>query len=266
LNDIDTYLSIAADVTAIGALVFGARQFRDARRTIASLGIVSNQMEATERTTKTLLTGIEHGISTRALGNFPAYHDEIVNVLKAATNKITICCDLLGYGMCTDPEVFQGYISILQHKSVDMPVRIVYLSDDMLRSVLYDQLTEPEWQQWRDATRDGIKALLLENKEVVPVPELSIEEFTSALLVAQSRLRRRLDPDVRNVQLTQTDHILPLYFWIADRTAAVVALTKFDGGVKEVGFRTSDRNMIDSLIGIYDRYALTKHTAGLRAG
>jgi len=254
LGNPDTYLALAADLTAAGALAFGAKQFRDARRTIASLGAVSAQMSVTENATKDLLTGIKHGISTRALGNFPEYNKEIVDVLNAATEEITICCDLLGYGMCTTPDVFREYLSVLQHKSIEMPVRIAYLADDTLRSVLREQLAGPEWSAWRDTARSGIDDLIDGDGAGIPMSELSVEDFTSALLSAQSRLRRTLDPDERDIQLTQIRDVVPLYFWIADRTAAVVALTRFDGGVKEVGFRTLDRDMIASLIGIYERY------------
>src|ERR1051325_10025570 len=55
------------------------------------------------------LENIQDGLSTRYLGNYPAFFRQIVKVVGSAQKNLVIVCDFPAYGSFSEPSTFEDY-------------------------------------------------------------------------------------------------------------------------------------------------------------
>ncbi|HET7454695.1 MAG TPA: hypothetical protein VFJ76_04160 [Solirubrobacterales bacterium] len=246
----DAFLATAAVLVGIAALAFASKQYFDARATLDSLETSTSSLDDVSGR----LEAVQQSISTRMVGNFPEFIEEIVDVLKGARKEVWILCDIPGYGMISSPAFFPRYLEQIQIKSLRMPVHMVTsrgpLADNARR-----RINQSGWEAYSRRYEEGIRAMMEQyHDDAEPVDELTCDRYVECLNEAQEKIVRRMDPETRNVHVTDTNSIVPLLFWVADGVDAVFALTSYTKQAREVGFRTSDRGLIQALIGICNRY------------
>jgi hypothetical protein len=226
----------------LGALgvVFAVIQFVDARRTIDSVKTVGVRLAGSTRK-------LEQQLSTRHVGVFPTFLPKIVELLADADESIVVFCDYPAYGEFSAPEAFADYLRVLKEKAGK--VSLLCLDTTPRRKLAMEQMGD--WDTWRSRNetrlRDYLSARDYRGPE--PIPQ---ETFLDLLASRDADLLTRgLDAATR--WTTTLD--MPLYFWIVDGEEAVFALATFGEDALEVGFKTSDGELIHALEGIFERYS-----------
>ena len=76
---------------------------------------------------------ITDSISTRYIGEFPDFIEQINDLLSEAKEEIIIMTDVLGYGMYSNPEGFHKYLSIIEKKaSEECSIKFVVYNKSLL--------------------------------------------------------------------------------------------------------------------------------------
>jgi hypothetical protein len=247
---IDAVLAVIAVLVGVVALAFASKQYFDARATLVSLQESTSYLNGVTRS----LNDVQQSISTRTVGDFPDFLEEIVKMLEGAKKEIWICCDLPGYGMISSPELFSRYLEQIQIKSLRIPIHLVTSIrpwiDDLRR-----RINEVGWNAYSREYEVGVQGLMDQyHPGLESIADLSCERYVERLEEAQEKIVRSLDPDTRKIDVTDTGSIVPMQFWVVDGTDAVFALARYTKQAREVGFRTSDRGLIHALIGICSKY------------
>jgi hypothetical protein len=211
---------------------------------------------------KKILSELQGELETHYIGKFPDFMPNIVDVIQGATKELTIFCDLPAYGVVSNPLWHIKYREALQLKLEDqaVKVRILHLDRPARRALLQAQFGDI----WHSNPK--VKAFLERYDRDVRV--VTKEEFMD---LVEGEQRKALDAyrivrTRRDVTTTETNAIMPMYFWIADRHQAVFALTQFERGAHEVAFRTTSENLTKAMGGIYKRYlAEAQRASGLAA-
>jgi hypothetical protein len=108
-----------------------------------------------------------------------------------------------------------------------------------------------EWAEWWSENEDKIRKYLSARKASASYETLLQEGFVDLLTEGDANT---LDGEFGKANRWTTTLVMPLYFWIVDDRKAVFALAPFMEDALEVGFRTSDGELIRALRGIFDRY------------
>ncbi|HET9677654.1 MAG TPA: hypothetical protein VFP21_09140 [Solirubrobacterales bacterium] len=247
---IDAILAVIAVLVGVIALVFASKQYFDARVTLEKLADSTSSLDGVSRS----LSHVQQSISTRTIGDFPDFLEEITKVLGGAEKEVWICCDVPGYGLISSPKLFFRYLEQLQVKSLRVPIHMVTSQGPLLED-LRRRIHEVGWDAYSSKYAEGITEMM-ERYHLGPesMLELSGEKYVELLGEAQGKIVRSLDPDTRKIDVTDTNSIVPLQFWVVDGTDAVFALARYTKQAREVGFRTSDRGLIQALIGICGKY------------
>jgi hypothetical protein len=196
---------------------------------IPSLGFAAIQFYVASDTIEKLVE-LESKLSTRRLDEAPYFMPEIVDLLERETGEILVFCDFPAYGAISNPSEYERYVEIVCKCRTQGAVRMLCL-DESVREELagagYD-----EWPSLRaqfHAKKDFLAAIKDKNVKAEEV------HFTG-------------------VEMHKTSLVMPLYFW-AGKKEAIFSLRRYAGDrMVEIGFRTSDKPLIDALWGIFDRY------------
>ncbi|HYI08132.1 MAG TPA: hypothetical protein VEK57_03590 [Thermoanaerobaculia bacterium] len=83
--------------------------------------------------------------------------------------------------------------------------------------------------------------------------------YDAFLAAIEAGDRAALTRTFRNAEVLQVDAEMPVFFWIADRSRALMVVQTF-GGQDEHGFTTSDLALINALLTTRDRYSRAADT------
>lgn len=234
------------------AIVFGALgvlgvicavvQFSDARNTIRSIKGIGHDLSAsTER--------LEEQLSTRRIGKFPDFMPKIVELLRSATESVVIFVDFPAYGEFSKPEAFKEYAEVIEVKS--SLIQLLCLDDDARRKLTTDQVSNHPQDDWKGSNEDRIREFLDFHDSPYEFETLERDAFVQLLAAGDTNT---LNEEFGAAERWVTKAAMPLYFWIVDDEEAVFALAQLEPDALEVGFRTSDADMIGALKGIFERY------------
>lgn len=193
-------------------------------------------------------------IATRYVGRFPDFLGEIIDVIGKAEKELTIFCDLPAYGVVSTPKNFNRYMEAIEAKLRDdeIELHMVHLGKTARRAGLDIQFGS-DWSE----TKKQKPVIAFVKACRRKIDSITQDQFFDLVELEQEKALERFIHAARGKRLdaTQTEAIMPLYYWIADRKAAVFALSQFRRGIHEAGFRTRSENLIDAMLGIRERYA-----------
>lgn len=262
------------------ALLFAIVQRMDAQRTITHVGgiaeriqLVSSGLQETatnltaiqvglDKTTRTL-GEIETAISTVFVGEWPEFMSVIAETVRSAEHELVILCDHPGYGVFSTPEDFDEYLVAIRTKAPRIPVKMMWMEGSLRETLRRNQFgpgSIPNWNRWRTEHRKQVVRVLERWQEYFPgetspsdATSISREAFEALLDAIHAFLIEHRFRDV--VRMPDMALNMPMYFWIADGRRAVVALVPAGPSAREIGFRTSDPNLISALQGIWNRFS-----------
>ncbi len=226
------------------ALLFGAIQFRDAKGTMTGLKQIGHQLrESTE--------SLEQQLSTRRVGVFPGFMPRIVELLRRAGKTIVIFCDFPAYGDFSSPH-YSEYAATI--KGSGARISLLCLGEGERRKLVDNQIPGVGWEAWRDEHAEELRAYL-GRLPADPTVDHETIGHRRLLKILDERDALSLKDEFAKADVRMTDQVMPLYFWIADGEEAIFSLAPLlQDGALEVGFRTTDPDMIKALQDIFERY------------
>jgi hypothetical protein len=205
-----------ATALALGvpSFVFAAIQFNVGNGTVAKL------------------IDLQHQMSTRRLDEAPHFMDDIVDLLGKPGGEILIFCDFPAYGAISNPDEYKSYLRKVCERSEDETVKMISLDDEPRQKLAAES--------YRDAPTAKRKA--------------GYRTEASYLEAVREKNFEAEETQFAHVERHKTSLVMPLYFWVVGREA-IFSLRRYAGDrMVEVGFKTSDRPLIDAFRDIFNRY------------
>lgn len=268
-------ITILALVLTVVALLMARSQTIDLRKLKLSatehqgqlqrLGASLDDSEEKVKALADLTKDISGSLSTKAIGAYPTYVDEITALLNRACEKasrpeekprITIVCDVPCYCMFSGPQQWQGYRSALQRALLTRErrsLRIIWMNAGRRKQLLKEQFKPAhngDASRWKtDLVRKKLTDFLELYAHDKAVNLITYEEFEA--IVEDQHVAM-----IRSMQAAQPrEHKdrLHLMFWVADDEEAIFAIPNFTERGRGLAFYTKDPKIIGGLLSIYDR-------------
>jgi len=203
------------------------------------------------------LRGIRRALSTRYVGQFPAFLKEIACVLSYASKEIAMIYDLPAYGYYSNYSDWLSIEHILERKIDEgINVKAIVYGPGKREEMLLEQFDFREqnrWDEWRRMPRnvERLDEFVKRTGLKIESEDLEWRIFLNALLkVFQDTVNMTLN----RAEVRETEKLLPVYVWIVDNQKAVFAIPSFRDEKTEFGFVTEDPSLIAALKEMFDRY------------
>lgn len=207
---------------------------------VASSGLAIYQLRQVEKTNSSLLD-ISKSMSTKFAGRFPNHIPEITRLLELAENKVSIVCDLLGYGYYSSPEQYQEYRAAVLKLSKKVPVRITIYGAREAERAARQQLGEDFDVISKSQTYRNYLKFYKITPEEAPT---NTKEFYARW--TKDYEKQCVEYNIGKIVIHQVkEKAIPVYFWIIDERDAIFSFPSLSVDPPEVAFSTSDRNLLD---------------------
>jgi hypothetical protein len=175
---------------------------------------------------------LEQQLSTRRLGGAPRFMSDIVGMLRGAKHEVMICCDFPAYGAASDSKAYDDYVKALRHLRRDVEIKLLVLDENVRRGIA----EEFHSQAGNKSITDQFPGR---------------DEF---LTFVREKNTEALDGPFGDAEKIETSFVMPVFFWIVDDKAVFSLRRPAKTREVEVGFQTSDRQLISALKGVFQRY------------
>jgi hypothetical protein len=241
----------------ISALIFGAIQFGDAKNTIRNLESVSSGLTTTTDNVDGLREDLVNStedlktqLSTRRVGVFPSFMPKIIELLDSANERITIFCDFPAYGDFSS-SYSREYAAAVRKNAAK--ISLLCLCKDERKNLVNKQIPGKHWTSWRQEHTKELREFLERLGRYRP-DGLRIDR-DELMEILNRRDTQALDGEFKQASVHETAQVMPLYFWIIDGEEAIFSLAPLiKASALEVGFRTTDSDLIEALEDIFERY------------
>jgi hypothetical protein len=255
------------EILAIVAIAFALVQYRDAKAQSLELSRILGNLSVivTELSTQTThLRQVERSMSTRYLGTFPKYLDEITEVVSGAKDSILILCDLPAYGCFSDPPGSTEYAQAIERKiNAGVDVRVIFFAAERQKEFLgefFSVLRIADWERYKytPENRLRIEQFVERNRQAAGLPHVTLESLTRddlvTLILAKSAqtFEHKFMPAKESLVTTEE---MPVYFWVADNRKAVFTISSRSEGATDYGFRTTSTDLITAFSDMWNVYA-----------
>jgi hypothetical protein len=227
------------------------------------------QLESSTSTQLAKLERLESSTSTHYVNEFPKFIPKIIDLINATKETLLIFCDIPAYGNFSDPPNFKAYRRAIEvfidraKENKDFKLELDCLRDDN-RWKSYDDVLKP-WENWKANHLANLKRYLSERRGFW----LSDQAFSEAVL--KDKLERILPDEFKALlEKANTEMLIdgpfceiepqyivgrmPAFFWLADGRDAIFSIPAYKSEHTELGFSTSDEQLINALLAIRDRY------------
>jgi hypothetical protein len=194
-------------------------------------------------------------LTTRGLGPYPTYLNEVERLIGEARDSIFVACDFPGYGVWSDRGRYSGYLKALEDRKADrvrrsqsFKIQIVCLDKDSRQHELEERFPEGSWKEYVKKGGFARSRRLYEELESSAVPETR----TAFLADMGARQERAITAELRFADVRELSGMMPVHFWIADEKRAVFVIPGGEGG--DYGFVTEEIGLVQGLLAIFDRY------------
>ncbi|MEK6375723.1 MAG: hypothetical protein AABO58_23845 [Acidobacteriota bacterium] len=236
-------LEIVGLLLALGTLIYDKIQDRHQETTQECL-----------QTTLEQLTKLQQSLSTRYLGQFPRFVDNIAEELEKAQTSIHIMCDMPAYGAFNAQRGCLRYKQVLQRKASEgISIELTCLDAKTRRKHEDEQFSEKVWARWQNDEQQKQRVVKFLAARRTPKPENADREtFVKAL----DELDFIFLKDVFPQTPYEVSIEIPIYLWIIDGTSAIFALPSSTDKDEwdEYGFITSDERLIKAFQDMRTRY------------
>jgi hypothetical protein len=252
--DTDKLLAISSIVVAFIALAVGLFHVVEIRRVLTRAKTQIGKLENLEKTS-----------STRYLDEFPKFLPRINELINNANDKLVIFCNIPAYGNFSDPLSWKLYCRAIEDtkEKERFTLELVCLAPDH-RLTSYNEVLH-EWDTWKNDRLEQLKNFLWERKKFWfvgkrPSPtelqetleSLTRDDFKGLLEETNNEMIEGPFANIEPRFIRGTR--MPVFFWLADGRNAIFSIPARRKKHTELGFITSDSNLIDALLAIRARY------------
>ena len=211
--------------------------------------------------TKDLRSIFDH-LTTKEIGAFPVYMQEIERLISEARESIFIATDFPGHGVFNDRGHYGTYVKALENRKAErvrkghaLSIQVLSLDEDGRRKALSDRFPESKWKEFTRKGNFPRSRRLYEELENCELPD-GRDGFLAEM---ELRQQRALDAELRFADRWQYSGVMPVYLWIIDGERAVFAIPSFGDQMTEYGFYTEETGLVQALLSVWARYVEHSH-------
>jgi hypothetical protein len=233
--------AILAWLVALGGLALAVLHFREIRKTAHELTDVRQSLAGD-------LRKIQSSLSTQYAGDFPDFIEQIIQSVGAAQHDVAVLCDFPAYADFSERSLalkLRGAIE--QRLQAGVKVKIICLNAKRRLKALHEQFRRENFDRDDPVWRERVQRYV---GRPDGAPTITYDEFIKVL---QENNDMIIKQTYRNAEVLQVDADVPIFFWISDSRAGVMAV-QTAGGENEYGFKTADLALINALLASRDRY------------
>jgi hypothetical protein len=200
------------------------------------------------------LDDVQRSLSTRYIGQFPEFFQDIVSLIKTAKHEIVIFCDSPAYTCFSDHLTFLEYKHELERKAQEEEMTITFTCSGpeyRSRTAIKQFLASPlGWDERKTEPvfNKRLKYFLSSHRGAPAIDGLTAHQFLE--LIADTE-KRTLEDTFAQAHVREIEVYIPLHFWLVDNIKAVFAIPE---GTVEYGFSTTDQKLISALVVMRDQY------------
>ena len=244
------FLEVSGWVIGVAALAVGVVHVWEIRHTADDLDQLHESLAGD-------LRKVQASLSTQFAGTFPTFVDDVIRIIQSAQRDLVIVCDYPAYADYSEPKYASTLLHEIEQKiQAGVKVQLVCMNRERRRSSLGQQFG-PAWFKTAFVTPAERRKIQRYLGSPAP-PDINYDQFLAAIENVDSIA---LERTFRNAEILQVDAEMPIFFWIADGSRALMVVQTF-GGQDEYGFTTSDQALINALLATRDRYARAAVGAG----
>jgi hypothetical protein len=203
------------------------------------------------------LRSIFDHLTTKQIGAFPIYMDEVERLISEARESIFVAAEMPGHGVWADRGRYGAYLKALENRKADrvrrghsLSVQVLSLAKEAREKALHDRFPDSGWKDYLKKGGYQHSRRLYEELE-----NCTVSESRSAFLDELSaRQERALHSDLRFADRWLYSGVMPVYLWIIDSEKAVFAIPSFGGEPTEYGFYTEEAGLVAALLSVWARY------------
>src|SRR5205085_8751318 len=173
--------------------------------------------------TKDLRSVFDH-LTTKEIGEFPAYMAEVDRIISDARESIFIATDFPGHGSWRDRGRYGAYMKAIENRKADrvrrghpLSVQVLCLDAKGRAQALEDRYPDARWREYVKKGGSQRSRRLFQELENCTVSEAR-PQFLQAMA---ERQQRALDSDMRFADRWEYSRLMPMYLWIVDSEKAV---------------------------------------------
>lgn len=203
---------------------------------------------------------IRRSLTTSFIGDFPDFVPQVISLIESAEKSLAIFCDIPAYAAFTSPKYFFNYRQVIERKiNQKIKVEIAFLNQEWRQRAFDEQFSKQQndcinWNENDRAKLDNFinefpNSLLKDNLtlEVSELNKIRLFDLIEELDLFTIKMLSNAKP----LEITSN---MPLLFWLKDDIEAIFAIPAYEGDIKTLGFKTSDRSLIESLKYMSFRY------------
>lgn len=282
------YLNVVLSLINVIAFILAIKQIKDARELERNLSgrledhqallkTASSQVAQQGETQRNLLNAsntqaeemhrqvnqildIRRALTTSFIGGFPDFISPLTSLIESAEKEILIFCDIPAYGCFSSPNSFFDYRQAIERKiNKNIKVEITFLSQDLRGKAFEEQFSrhDDNCANWGEDEKRKLEGFLhFYPKSLIPVNlTLDISVLDKARLSALIEALHQFTIEiVSNVVPLESTVAMPLIYWMKDDREAIFAVPAYEGEIKTLAFRTSDRALLDAFKYMSVRY------------
>lgn len=208
------------------------------------------------------LKEIVGGLSTKYIGPYPDYLDNVISLISQASNEVKIICSIPTPYIFGDPNRWLKYEQILVKQAfnnIDITLITLNESDRLKRLELEFCIAKSQWDQWFEERKKTVKNFISRYYQTEDLELLDYQKFISLLIDIQNRKLQEVYKS-NSIKVLEYDRLLPIHMWIIDSKEAIFSLQNQSIGRSHVGFKTNDQTLISALSKMIELYQMDKHT------
>lgn len=202
------------------------------------------------------LSTVAGALSTKYIGPFPDYINDVALLLKNAKKEIKIICTVPMHGVFNNPD---GWLkmkhSLEDAMSSKTPPKVFCVFSEKserirLQNMQYKEV-QKNWDRWILDEKNKHKIEFLFQRFSDEQTEINFEALIDLLeKISDSELKSTY----KLAEVYEVSHYIPLYLWIIDNSQAIFVLKTSYPNFQAEAFWTSDSRLIDSLSKIHKNY------------
>jgi hypothetical protein len=206
--------------------------------------------------TKDLRAVFNH-LTTKEIGEFPAYMAEVDRIILEARESIFIATDFPGHGSWRDRGRYGAYVKAIETRKADrvrrghpLSVQVLCLDAAGRERALQDRYPDARWKEYVKKGGFQRSRRMYEELENCQVSE-NRPHYLQQML---ERQQRALEADLRFADRWEYPGLMPMYLWIVDSEKAVFAIPSFGDHMTEYAFYTEEAGLVQALMSVWARY------------
>jgi len=221
---------------------------------VVALGMSVYQLRAAARQASSL-KHIGDSLTTRYIGQFPDFYENILEILSTSKESVKTIYDLPAYACFSrtlDWLSFEHRLAMLAQQNVR--ITIAFYSAERRRKMLREQFSYNSNQEWILWSSKRDIADRLENFQKrygqKKKPISNVGQFLSLLDETHDDTAKKF---VELYDAIELPSLIPLYAWVVDEKVAIFVIPSYTKEHSEYGFISNDARVVAALSTMIDR-------------